>query len=192
MNILRSFLLLVISACSFPSITTHWFVGAYRVGDVVDAAMYTKSFPVELFMANMPLFGVSRRVKMPRLMERFSLAFEEGLHSLPFMDAQTLEKLQIKFIYSRSGEGRIHSVTSEAIRSKVPFNAKTPIEVEFEWIEEEAVNLDAGLTIVFLATLVASITFLIQLCGAGGGVRKDSNHDMQSRSVSNARWSHRE
>ena len=144
---------------------------AYRVMDVVDASMYTRSFPVELLMANMPLFGVERTVKVPRVLDRFSLAFEEGLHSLPYIDGQSLETLQVTFIYSRSGEGRIHSVTSNAIRSPKgrPIDQKIPINVEFIWQEEEAVNFNAGISVMFLATLVASIVFLIQLCATSGG-----------------------
>ncbi|KAG7341276.1 hypothetical protein IV203_023227 [Nitzschia inconspicua] len=154
------------------------FADAYRVGDVVDTTMYTKEFPVDLLMANMPLFGLARKVKVPRVSQRFSLAFEEGLHSLPYLDGQMLETLKVTFVYSRSGDGRIHSVTYEPIRSNSgrAINAKVPIDVEFEWIEEEAVNLDAGMSVIFIATLVASIVFLIQLCSVGDN---DGGHDDQ-------------
>jgi hypothetical protein len=160
--------------------STTIIVDAYRVGDVVDTAMHTQAFPVELFMANMPLFGVPRRVKIPRVTQRFSMAFEEGLHSLPYLDGQMLQTLKVTFIYSRSGEGRIHSVQYEAIRSQSgrALNAKTPIDVEFEWMEEKAVNLDALLSVMFIATLVASMVFLLQLCSVGDGGRNGNNDDL--------------
>ena len=164
----------------------HNTADAYRIGDVVDATMYTRSFPVELLMANMPLFGVPRTVKMPRVIERFSLSFEEGLHSLPYIDGQSLETLQVTFVYSRSGEGRIHAVTSNAIRSPKgrPLDQKVPIQVEFVWQEEEAVNLDAGVSVMFLATLIASIVFLVQLCGVTGGDDNDRDPGYRGRSSS--------
>jgi hypothetical protein len=153
-------------------------VDAYRVGDVVDTAMYTQAFPVELFMANMPLFGVSRRVKIPRVTQRFSITFEEGLHSLPYLDGQMLQTLQVTIIYSRSGEGRIHSVQYEAIRSQngLALNAKMPIDVEFEWLEEDPVNLDTASTVMFVATLVASMVFLLQLCSVGDSGGNNNNN----------------
>jgi hypothetical protein len=154
-------------------------VESYRVGDVVDTAMYTQAFPVELFMANMPLFGVSRRVKIPRVTQRFSIAFEEGLHSLPYLDGQMLQTLQVTFIYSRSGEGRIHSVQYETIRSQngLALNAKIPIDVEFEWLEEDPVNLDTAFTVMFVATLVASMVFLLQLCSVGDSGGNNNNNN---------------
>lgn len=178
-NALRSFrfplLFATILCCT--TLLQVAIVTAYRVGDVVETAMYTREFPVDLLMANRPLFGVRRTVKIPRTVQRFSLAFEEGgMHSLPYLDGQMLERLTVSFIYSRSGDGRIHSVTYEAHRSKNgrAINAKVPIDVEFEWIEEEAVNLDAGMSVIFMATLVASIVFLIQLCSVG-----DNNNTAQ-------------
>jgi hypothetical protein len=163
-------------SCNF---TTIQYTNAYRVGDVVDTAMYTQAFPVDLLMANMPLFGLARKVKIPRTAQRFSLAFEEGLHSLPYLDGQRMETLKVTFIYSRSGEGRIHSVNYQVLGSNRAINAKIPIDVEFEWIEEEAVNLDAGLSVMFAATLVASVVFLIQLCSVGDNTNGGGHHHNQ-------------
>jgi hypothetical protein len=185
MNTLRHICALFLALLSFfnnhQCLTT---TEAYRIMDVVDATMYTRSFPVELLMASMPLFGVPRTVKIPRVLERFSLSFEEGLHSLPYIDGQSLETLQVTFIYSRSGEGRIHSVTSNAIRSPKgrPIDQKVPINVEFIWVEEEAVNFNAGISVMFLATLVSSILFLIQLCAANGGSEDHSDARYRGRS----------
>lgn len=151
-----------------------WFVDAYRVGDLVDAVISTRSMTtIELLLSSRPLFGVPKTIQLARLSERFSMRFEEGLHSLPFVDGQTLEKLIVTFVYSKSGEGRIHSVTSKAIRTDGGSariaamgdrEQKKPIDVSFEWVEEEAVDLSSGTSIMFLAVMMASVIFLIQLC----------------------------
>jgi hypothetical protein len=147
------------------------FVNAYRVGDTIHAAVNTRSsVVVDLMIANLPLFGISRKTELPRLQERFSLSFEEGLHTLSYIDGQTAETIRVTFIYSKSGEGRIHSVSSTVVRTKSRnFDPKLPIVVQYEWIEEEPVDLNAGSSIMFLATLLLSILFLIQLCGSGEG-----------------------
>lgn len=136
--------------------------------------MSTKSSNnIELLMAARPLFGVSRTIQLARLPERFSLSFEEGLHSLPYVDGQALDVLRVIFVYSKSGEGRIHRVSSKAIwsdnkRSRLDKNV--PIDVSFEWVEEEAVDLQAGSSVMFLTVLVVSILFLLQLCGVDDDV----------------------
>jgi hypothetical protein len=172
-------------------------VNAYRVGDVVDTTVSTQSsISIDLLMANRPLFGTSRSVRLPRLPERFSFSFEEGLHTLPYFDGQSLDKLFVTFVYSKSGEGRIHSVTSRAVRSPkgVPYSEKQPIDVIFEWIEEEALDLDAGSSVMFLVTLLVSVIFLVQLCGAAD--EDDGDSDTQSRASSaiyssDSQWNHR-
>ena len=144
------------------------------MGDLVDAVISTRSMTnIELLLSSRPLFGVPKTIQLARLPERFSMHFEEGLHSLPFVDGQSLEKLIVTFVYSKSGEGRIHSVTSKAIRtdggsarmavSGDREQAKS-IDVVFEWVEEEAVDLSSGTSIMFLAVMMASIIYLIQLC----------------------------
>lgn len=183
-------LLLVVPPCPFAA--------AYRVGDVVDTTVSTQSATsIDLLMANRPLFGIPRSVHLLRLPERFSLSFEEGLHSLPYFDGQLLDQLVVTFVYSKSGEGRIHSVTSRAVRSPKgrPFSEKQPIVVSFEWVEEEAVDLEAGSSVMFLATLLVSIIFLAQLCSVADG--DEGNDDTQSRAssvdyVSDSQWKHRE
>eukprot|EP00529_Nitzschia_sp_RCC80_P032185 CAMPEP_0113445502 /NCGR_PEP_ID=MMETSP0014_2-20120614/3220_1 /TAXON_ID=2857 /ORGANISM="Nitzschia sp." /LENGTH=220 /DNA_ID=CAMNT_0000336557 /DNA_START=268 /DNA_END=931 /DNA_ORIENTATION=- /assembly_acc=CAM_ASM_000159 len=150
------------------------FVDAYRVGDLVDAVVSTRSMTnIELLLNSRPLFGVPKTIQLARLPERFSMHFEEGLHSLPYVDGQTLEALVVTFVYSKSGDGRIHSVTSKAIRTDAGSarmaatggrEEKKPIDVVFEWVEEEAVDLSSGTSIMFLAVMMVSIIYLIQLC----------------------------
>lgn len=146
---------------------SSFFAEAYRVGDYVDATVSTRSaLTIDLFMADQPLFGVPRTVHLPRLPQRFSMSFEEGYHSLPYLEAQSLEQLVVTFLYSKSGGGRIHSVTSKAIRlpHNQKFDKKKDIEVVFDWVEEASVDLEAGGAIMFLAAFVVSILFLLQLC----------------------------
>jgi hypothetical protein len=162
----------------------NWFVDAYRVGDVVDTVISTRSSnSIELLLNSRPLFGVPKTIQLARLPERFSMHFEEGLHSLPYVDGQTLEQLVVTFVYSRSGEGRIHSVTSKAVRTNAAGGGsgtkKTPIDIVFEWVEEEAVDLSSGTAVMFLAVMVVSIVFLIQLCGI------DSDNDDRAQTYPN-------
>ena len=157
-----------ISSSSSSKSSCFFFADAYRVGDVVDADISTRSsLTIDLLMADQPLFGLSKTVHLPRLPERFSLSFEEGLHSIPYVDGQFLQQLLVTFVYSKSGGGRIHSVTSKAIQSTGSnrrFDPKKKIEVVFDWIEEENVDIEAGATVMFLAAFVVSILFLLQLC----------------------------
>lgn len=92
---------------------------------------------------------------------------------MPYVDGQALDVLRVIFVYSKSGEGRIHRVSSKAIwsdnkRSRLDKNV--PIDVSFEWVEEEAVDLQAGSSVMFLTVLVVSILFLLQLCGVDDDV----------------------
>lgn len=145
-------------------------VDAYRVGDTVDAVVTTRSaLTIDLLMANQPLFGVTKTVHLPRLPERFSMSFDEGLHTLPYIDAAITERLVVTFVYSKSGNGRIHSVTSKAIvmsmksATQRKFDPKREVEVLFDWVEEADVDFEAGMIVAFLVVFVVSILFLMQL-----------------------------
>jgi hypothetical protein len=169
------------SSSSSKSSSCFFFADAYRVGDVVDADISTRSaLTIDLLMANQPLFGLSKTVHLPRLPERFSLSFEEGLHSIPYVDGQFLQHLIVTFVYSKSGGGRIHSVTSKAVQSTGSsrrFDPKRKIEVVFDWIEEENVDIEAGATVMFLAAFIVSILFLLQLCMTTDGYDDEDNNN---------------
>ena len=170
-------------------------VDAYRIGDTVDAAVSTRSArPVDLLMADHPRFGITRAVRLPGLPDsRFSLSFEEGLFTLPYVDASSVGRLIVTFVYSPSGPGRIHSVTSRAVPivpGKSPRfpSSRREVEVLFEWVEEAEVDPEAGTIAVLAVVFVVSILFLIQLCALdydddddddnnGGGGRRDDRHD---------------
>lgn len=166
--------------CIFSSSKSCLFVDAYLVGDVVDAVVSTRSaLTIDLLMANQPQFGIRKTIHLPRLPERFSLSFEEGMHSLPYVDGQSLEQLIVTFVYTKSGGGRIHSVTSKAVRSisQRKFDPKRQIEVLFDWVEEEAADIEAGATAMFLAAFIVSLLFLVQLCKVEGDDEDDGNEN---------------
>ncbi len=143
------------------------FADAYRVGDTIDAAFTTRSsLAIDMLIANQPLFGVTKTIRMARLPERFSISFEDGLYTIPYVDASSTEKLVVTFVYSKSGTGRIHSVTSMAIQSskRRKIDRSKEMEIVFDWVEEAEVDLEAGSIVMFLAVFIVSIMFLLQLC----------------------------
>mmetsp|Transcript_3388 Transcript_3388/g.7751 ORF Transcript_3388/g.7751 Transcript_3388/m.7751 type:complete len:218 (+) Transcript_3388:252-905(+) len=146
------------------------FADAYRIGDTVDASVTTRSsLGIDLLVANQPLFGVAKTSHLPRLPERFSMSFEEGLHTLPYVDAATTEKLVVTFVYTKSGAGKIHSVTGKAVGAgsgskKQKFDKDIDIEVVFEWVEEAGVDLEAGNIAMYTAVLLVAVVFFVQLC----------------------------
>jgi len=173
LNVIRPWNYCISSSSSSKSCL---FTDAYRVGDVVDAAVSIRSaLTVDLLMANQPQFGMKKTIHLPRLPERFSLSFEEGLHSLPYVDGQSLEQLIVTFVYTKSGGGRIHSVTSKAVRSQRKFDPKRQIEVLFDWVEEEDVDIEAGATVMFACAFVVSLLFMLQLCMIEGDGENDDN-----------------
>ena len=156
----------------------HFFADAYRVGDTIDAAVSTRSsMTVDMLIANQPLFGVTKTARLPRLPERFALSFEEGLYTIPYIDASTTEKLVVTFVYSKSGAGRIHSVTSKVIQSNQRFDPSRDVEVLFDWVEEAAVDLSAGSIVMFMIVFVMSVAFLLQLCTIEQPDDYDDRHD---------------
>jgi len=156
----------IMSSFSATSVlpSSSFFVDAYKVGDTVDAAILTRSVrTIDLLMANMPLFGVTKTIHLPRSQGRFSMSFEEGLHTLPYIDVGITEKVVVTFVYSKSGAGRIHSVTSSPIQNR-KFDPTRDIEVLFDWVEEADLDFQAGSIVMFGVVLVVSILFVLQLC----------------------------
>jgi hypothetical protein len=133
----------------------------------------------------MPRFGVQSLATFHEYpASRFALAFEEGYRQLPWVESvngrgESLSKLIVTFVYSKSGGGAIHSVSSQSkyftIDEKT--NSGNLFQAEYIWIEEEAVDIHAGASIMFLATLVASIVLLFNSCG-------DTNGNLSSTSKS--------
>ena len=155
---------------------------AYRIGDPVDTIiMLRHSGNVDPMRSQVPLFGLPMTVKIP-IGERFSLAFEEGLWALPWTEVQTLkgqvlEGLTVTFVYSKSGGGAIHSVTCKpTYKQKTEKSKKLDITIDYVWQEEEPIDIQSGSTVMFLATLIACVVFLIQACGLADDVG-DADYD---------------
>lgn len=128
-----------------------------------------------VYRSQMPLFGMDTTAKFGPLPDRFSISFEEGFRALPWMTLRNgygvpLEKVEVTFIFSRSGTGEIHSMRSKTIyikgvKAAAAADWNNQITVEYKWIEEEAVDLNGGAFVMFLAIFVVSIFFLFDLCG---------------------------
>lgn len=163
--LLAALLCLMIPELTASNSNNFFFADAYRIGDTIDASVSTRSSKnVDMLIADQPLFGVTKTVRLPRLPERFSVSFEEGLYTIPYIDSVNTEKLFVTFVYSKSGTGKIHSVTSKAVPFSGRSNRSERVEVVYDWVEEAAVDLDAGSIVMFLAVFVVSIVFLLQLC----------------------------
>lgn len=170
----------------------------YRMGDAVDTDVSMDGFLWDALRSQMPKFGINTKVhfemEIPedyrpygdqnlKQYKSFTLLFEDGLRSIETRSFENyrreqLERVVVKFIYSKSGTGMIHSVSSTAVykpASSIPSAAKGRFRVEYEWQEEEAVRLSVGTVVMFLAVFLSSIVFLFQSCGMDGSY--DEGHD---------------
>ncbi len=154
---------------------------AYRVGDAIDTIVQTPSGISDALRQQMPRFGVSTQAIFHELpLSHFSLAFEEGFRQLPWVDivngnGKALDKIIVTFVYSKSGGGAIHSVSSQAkyLSTNEPSNGS--FRADYIWIEEEAVDLNAGASVMFLATLVTTVLVLLHTCGITGDASSDED-----------------
>jgi hypothetical protein len=144
---------------------------AYRVGEAVDTDIRMGSILTDALRSQMPMFGIpsTARFQFEETIPSFSLQFEDGLRGIPTVPLvnskqQALGRLQVTFVYSKSGAGAIHTVISQAEYGS-NLDSSESFLVDYQWIEEEQVQLTAGKGVMFLAVFVVSIVFLISLCG---------------------------
>lgn len=185
-------------------------VSAYCIGDAVDTDLVMDGFMWDALRSQMPKFGINTKVHFdmdladsadedPRY-RTFALLFEDGLRSVetrPYEktawrgQTQTLERVLVKFVYSKSGTGMIHSVSSTAVykaeNAASSSNNSRRFRVEYEWQEEEAVRLTVGSVVMFLAVFLSSIVFLFQTCGLNDGdpidaLEEDYHHHHRTNS----------
>ena len=135
--------------------------------------------------SQMPKFGINTKVHFEmdmhddgREYRTFALLFEDGLRSIetrPYQNRkrESLDRVVIRFVYSKSGIGMIHSVSSTAVYKSNPPVARR-FRVEYEWQEEEAVRLSVGSIVMYLAVFLSSIVFLFQTCGLNDEPDMDS------------------
>ena len=163
---LASWLLLLLLFVSLP-----WQCSSYRVGDVVGTIIRTPEKTADALSNQMPLFGVSSDTEFFESPPRFSLAFQDGMIPLPWVEISSrkrqLDELIVTFVYSRSGDGAIHAISSEAKYDDAKLG-REGFRVRYEWVEEEEVDLRSGSAVMFLAVSVASIVILLQSCSGKG------------------------
>lgn len=177
---LASWLLLLLLFVSLP-----WQCSCYRVGDVVDTIIRTPEETTEALSNQMPLFGVSSNAVFFESPPRFSLAFQDARIPLPWVEMSSrkrqLDELTVTFVYSRSGDGAIHAISSEAKYEDAKPGSEG-FRVRYEWVEEEEVDLRSGSTVMFLAVSIASIVILLQTCSGKetGPSQRENNSDNSS------------
>jgi len=145
---------------------------AYRVSDPIDTIVWTNQDIEDATRAQQPLFGIPTTVRFTRN-GKFSLGFVDGYHTLSWIDTRHLDKLIVSFVYSRDG-GTIHSVFSKRVSGGTHENG-SDLEVDYEWIEEAPIDLEAGFTLMFISAFLVSIVSLSKFCRwsdeGGGGHR---------------------
>lgn len=176
--------LLFILLLSLPFYST-----SYRIGEAVDTILRTPEESTDALTSQMPLFGVPSTAIFTEDVDRFSLAFQEGLKSLAWIPVynhkkRPLQELIVTFVYSRSGDGTIYSVSSEAVYS----NDKSDNEgfrVKYKWVQEEEVDLQAGALVMFVGVCIVSVIVLIQAC-IGSGYDHSSHRDGNGATASSS------
>lgn len=145
---------------------------AYRLGDAVDTILRTDASADDVLRSQMPLFGQSSTAVFSSNQnnnnegfKHFSLSFEEGLRPLPWVNlvnpkGEMLQQLEVTFVYSRSGEGAIFGISSDA---KYGQRSDTFL-VQYTWVEEAEVNPRAASAVMFLLVFLASVVMLISSC----------------------------
>jgi hypothetical protein len=165
-----------LNTCFFPILLVLLvsFTNAYRLGDVVDTTIRTDGSAEDVLRSQMPLFGRPSNAIFTDTPKRFSLSFEEGLRPIQWVDAtdsrgQSLEKLEVTFLFSRSGEGAIHAISSRPTYTgsrAVPGTKKTFL-VDYNWVEEEEVNPRAAGAVMLLTVFLACVAILVSSCTSG-------------------------
>mmetsp|Transcript_11615 Transcript_11615/g.19674 ORF Transcript_11615/g.19674 Transcript_11615/m.19674 type:complete len:197 (+) Transcript_11615:841-1431(+) len=155
----------------------------YRVGDVVDTFIKTESKAEDVMRNQMPVFGASSKAVFNEMPQHFSLSFEEGLRPLPWVSTTNnqgmkLSDLEITFVYSKSGDGVIHSISS---KPNFGSQASGGFEVRYHWVEEEEVDPQSGMTLMFLVTFLSCVVMLINSCAVvEEETAKQKRHDDDS------------
>lgn len=160
-------------------------VSSYSIGEHIETSVFTITGGSEALSKQRPLFGINSIVTFPRSRsnDRFSLSFAEGYHHLPWFDTSSLGKLRVIFLFSRSGDGVIHSVSSEPVmRVMHDDHSRHNIQIEYVWIQEQPVDFQSGLAVMFLATFLFALA--IQICRLGFHSEKGEQSCDQMRQTS--------
>jgi hypothetical protein len=158
-------------------------VQAYRLGGVVDTDIRldrSLNEPRDTLRKQMPQFGISSKAyfQIPSDSTSFSLAFEDGLRTLPFIPLKNpanhelpLEKVDVTFIYTSSAglEGSIHAILSDPVYSsnkdQIPPNIEnSSFWVEYHWMEEPHYDVQAGLIAMLFLGFAYAVYFVLESC----------------------------
>ena len=144
---------------------------AYRLGQVVDTFLRTDERTHDVMRNQMPTFGASSSAYFAERPQQFSMSFEEGMRPLNWVNTKTgdgrmLESLDITFVFSRSGDGVIHAISCKPMYTRT--EQPEGFTVRYLWVEEEEVDPQAGMAMMFLVSFLAVITMLISTCGTAG------------------------
>jgi hypothetical protein len=168
----------VIATIAVLLVATYRTCQAYHVGDVVDTDLLIDSVRTDGLRSQMPMFGYGRYVQfdVPPAAKTFALQFEDGLWALPVtllsksgggkLPWQFLERIQVQFVYSKSGTGAIHAVVAKNV--VYSSEQRSTFVVEYLWMEEESVYLSSGQAVMFLAVFISCIFALLVSCGIIG------------------------
>jgi hypothetical protein len=149
-------------------------VQAYRVGDALETDIRLGSSTADALRSQTPIFGLDTSARFQfdeDSSKTFSLNFEDGLWGLPAVALQNpqgkLQSWQVTFVYSRSGDGTIHTVLSgqpeyHADRTQDAF------QVNYRWVQEEAVRVKDGQNIMYAVVLVGCLIFTLTIFAMSG------------------------
>ena len=156
---------------------------------MVDTVVRTPEESTDALNSQMAMFGVPTTAIFSEAPSdsSFSLAFQEGMRPLPWIEMvnhkkQPLKEVIVKFVYSKSGDGTIDAVSSETIYSDDK-NDEEGFRVKYQWVASEEIDLQSGSIVMFLGVLIVSVMVLIQSCSGGGfdfSQRGDDGTDAQS------------
>jgi hypothetical protein len=155
-----------------------WTCESYRTGEAVGLLIRNSRGTVQESLRNqLPLFGLSSATVMEidesnvDLLRRLSLSFEaDGRRSLPWVDVlpgrnKQLETLTVTFVYSSPGgsNGEIHDVSAQT-KYKEKGDDDLEFVINYVWIEQADIDINGGVVIMSLATLLVSCLILFQTC----------------------------
>ena len=129
----------------------------------------------------MPMFGMNSHATLPFKdtgINQFAMTLEDGFRTIPLVPLVTkggtsyLASLTLEFVYSRNS-GEIHTLRHSlqyqpkgTLDSALDANGNPEtIALYYNWIEEEAVDLNSGAFVMFLAVFIVSVYILFDLCG---------------------------
>lgn len=137
---------------------------AYRVGDAIDVDVLVGSEKHDVLRSQTPLFAMDSSCEFLVQSGSFSMTFEDGLWGLPSIPMLARQGVitswVITFVYSKSGDGEIHTVTYDApvYATRIQNDGeRQTFTVSYRWIKEPELNTNAGQTAMVLIVVLASV-----------------------------------